>query len=135
MLAQITVPKSQSSADDKVTCLDVYDIFKEQKETCSYTSPDGQHEIVITNREFGLWGDDITVYLKNSDGSFTYLTDIGTDDLGTPFTNNDELLGDGYNIEFGEDSLTIDYYFGNGYWKKVQVSYEGEFIDETSYEK
>lgn len=115
MLAQITIPKSQSCADDKVTSLDASAIFKEQKETCSYTSPDGQHEIVITNREAGLWGDDITVYLKDSDDSFIYLTNISTDDIGSPFTNNGELSGDGYNIDFGEDSLTIDCYFGNGY--------------------
>ena len=134
ILAQATIPKSQCNSYDLAGYIDFNHLLTEQKESCYYTSEDGSHEIVITQQQ-NLFSGNISVYLKNSDGSFTYLTDVSTDDEGCIFTNDGELSTDSYNIQFNDDSIIIDWYYGNGvYWKK-QVSYDGTLISETSYKK
>ena len=134
ILAQATIPKSQCNSYDLAGYINLNHFMSEQKESCYYTSEDGSHEIVIT-QEQSLMDCNATVYLKNSDSSFTYLTDVPIDDVSCVFVNDGELSTDNYTIQFNDDSIIIDWYFGNGVNRKKQVSYDGTLISETSYEK
>lgn len=129
LLAQVTVPKSQSSADDNIAYINGSHFFSTQYESCYYTSPDGQHEVVFTQRS-GLHHGFIDAYLKNPDGSFLYIGDIFNND--NYFENNGELSGDNYNITFYDDYVVIDYIF-DGNCKKLWASYDGTDIQDFSY--
>ncbi len=145
MLAQVTVPKSQSSADDKTGGLDVSKFFEPDMSTCSYTSPDGEKEIYITQKSFLLAGD-VNLYLKNPDGSFTYLTYLATDDGCQPFGKNGEwsvdeegnnVFSDGerYSITWKPDGVVLDHLIDCGVWENIFVSFDGETIQRESYDK
>ncbi|MCM1314971.1 MAG: dockerin type I repeat-containing protein [Alistipes senegalensis] len=126
MLAQITIPKSQTSAEDKIIYLDLQgkSLLSIQCETVSYT--DGTHEIVIT-QENG-WGINSDIYIKNDDGSFTYITGIYPDFY---FTDG-ELSTKNYTITFLDDSFIVDYKTSHNEWNKIQSSYDGEDVLEFS---
>lgn len=129
LLAQITVPKSQSSKDDMIGYINGSHMLSTQCESCYYTSPDGQHEVVFTQRS-GLHHGSIDAYLKNPDGSFLYIGDIFNND--NYFENNGELSGEDYNITFYDDYVVIDYIF-DGNCKKLWASYDGTDIQDFSY--
>ncbi|MDE6426786.1 MAG: dockerin type I repeat-containing protein [Ruminococcus sp.] len=128
LLAQVAVPKSQSSADDMIFYLDsAHFFFSDTPDSCRYT--DGNHELVLINN-WGFHHHSTDVYLKNPDGSFTYIDDMFDFD----FENNGELSGENYNISFLDDCFIIDY-FTKGQWHKMQSSYDGEeVINSNSYE-
>lgn len=142
MIAQITVPKYQCNSDDKACCLDFSKIFAPDISSCSYKSPDGETEIFITQKSFLLAGD-INLYIKNSDGSFNYLTYLYTDDGCQPFSENGEwsvdddgnnVFGDGeyYSITWKQDGVILDHLIDNS-WEKIFVSFDGETIQREFY--
>ena len=122
MLAQITVPKSQSSADDNVLYLNLQSdsFFSERYDTATYT--DGTHEIVIT-QENG-WGIGATVYIKNEDGSFTRVGYLNP----YYYFEDGELSTENYTITFGEEGFIIDYTEERGERYKFQSTYDGEDV-------
>lgn len=125
MLAQIAIPKSQTSAENKILYIDIQDgLLSEQNETVSYT--DGTHEIVIT-QENG-WGLNANIYIKNDDNSFTYLTSI----YPQCCFNDGELSNGDYTITFCDDAFLIDYRTESVNCRKLQSSYDGENIVEFS---
>lgn len=144
MLAQIAVPKSQSSEDDMVVCLDFSYLFSPDISSYSYTSPDGETEIYITQESFLLAGS-VELYLKNPDGSFTYLTYLATDDGCQPFSYNGEwsvdedgnsVFGDGerYSITWKQDGVVLDHLIDCYVWENIFVSFDGETIQRDSYD-
>ncbi|MDE6834506.1 MAG: hypothetical protein K2J39_09735, partial [Ruminococcus sp.] len=122
MLAQITVPKSQSSADDNVLYLNLQSdgFFSERYDTATYT--DGTHEIVIT-QENG-WGIGANVYIKNEDGSFTYVGYLNP----YYYFEDGELSTENYTITFGDEGFIIDYIEERDESYKFQSSYDGEDV-------
>ena len=122
MLAQITVPKSQTTAEDNVLYLDFQSdgFFSDIYETASYT--DGTHEIVIT--QDNGWGITSTVYIKNDDGSFTRVGYLNPEH----FFENGELSTDNYTITFCDKGFIIDYIEERGERYKFQSSYDGEEV-------
>jgi len=126
LLAQVAVPKSQSSADDTIIYLDLPNFFfSDTPASCHYT--DGTHELVFVYNS-GLHHSDTDIYLKNSDGSFTYIEDMFDFDLGE---DNGELSGENYNITFRDDCFIVDY-LAEGGWGKIQSSYDGENVIKVS---
>ncbi|MDE6036088.1 MAG: dockerin type I repeat-containing protein [Ruminococcus sp.] len=122
MLAQITVPKSQTTAEDNVLYLNLQSdsFFSDRYETASYT--DGTHEIVIT-QENG-WGIGANVYIKNEDGSFTYVGHLNPEH----FFEDGELSTENYTITFCDEGFIIDYTEERGERYKLQSSYDGERV-------
>lgn len=114
LLAQIALPKSQSSADDMVFGIDVSHFFSGIAERYSYT--EDNHELVFLYNSRGFHHHATDVYIKNEDGSFIYVTDMFDFD----FSEND------CNISFRDDCFIIDY-FDN---QKIQSSYDGEDVIE-----
>lgn len=154
MLLQLTVPKYQCVDGDEAGYLDISKFFAPDISSCSYTFPDisscsytspySETEIYIIQKSFLLAGN-IDLYLKNPDGSFTYLTYLATDDGCQPFSNNGEwsvdddgnkVFGDGerYSITWHQDGVTLDHLIDNA-WEKVFVSFDGETIQRESYER
>ncbi|MDE6666214.1 MAG: hypothetical protein K2K14_08540, partial [Ruminococcus sp.] len=143
MLAQVTVPKSQSSADDKSGFLNFFELFASDMSQCSYTSPDGETEIYITQEAF-LLGSDVDLYLKNSDGSFTLLTYLSTDDGCCPFSYNGEWFTDNdgnsvfgdrenFTITWKDNGVIIDHRIDGGLWEKKGVTFDGEVTEYPTY--
>lgn len=130
LLAQVAVPKSQSSADDMIFYLSPFNFFlfpDTPPDSCRYT--DGNHELVLIDN-WSFHHNSVDVYLKNPDGSFTYIADM----FDLDFENNGELSGENYNISFRDDCFIIDY-FTKGNWHKMQSSYDGEeIINSNSYD-
>lgn len=133
LLIQSSVPKSQSSAGDRVILIDTEKSLSDIS-SYNYTSPDGTKEIYITQESFMNIAD-IRVYLKNSAISFSPLTNLTTENGFTPFSSNGEwykdsdgndVFGDGihYNITWFTDSIVIDYESCQGTWNSVSVSLE-----------
>lgn len=118
MLAQIAIPKSMTSAEDKFMYADMSYILAGQKETVSYS--DGDHEIIITQTLD--WGNNANVYIKEGD-SFIYVASIYPD-----FLFQDGELNTDYKITFCNDAFVIDYKSEFNEWEKLQVSYDGEDI-------
>lgn len=154
MLLQVTIPKYQCVDGDEIGCLDISRFLAPDISSCSYTFPDisscsytspySETEIYIIQKSFLLAGN-IDLYLKNPDGSFTYLTYLATDDGCQPFSNNGEwsvdddgnkVFGDGerYSITWHQDGVTLDHLIDNA-WEKVFVSFDGETIQRESYER
>ncbi|MCM1507064.1 MAG: dockerin type I repeat-containing protein [Ruminococcus flavefaciens] len=128
LLAQITVPKCQSSADDMTVYADSSHFFRDLPDRYSYT--DGNHELVFIHDSRGLHHHATDVYIKNDDGSFTYVADMFDFDFPE---DHEGLSGENYNIYFRADCFVIDYYS-----HKIQSSYDGEDVieidgSETSY--
>ncbi|MDE5861430.1 MAG: dockerin type I repeat-containing protein [Ruminococcus sp.] len=123
MLAQITIPKSQSSAEDNILYIDsAHFIFGGTPDSCQYT--DGNHELVLVNQG-GMHHTFTDVYLRNPDGSLTYIEDM----FDLDFENNGELSGENYNISFLDEGFVIDYKLGDSQYK-IQSTYDGENVLE-----
>ncbi len=144
MVAQVTIPKSQCSTDDVVSCLPS-EFFEPDRTSYSYTSPDGEKELYITQQSF-LFAGDINLYLKNPDGSFTYLTYLSTDDGCQPFSDKGEwsvdeegnnVFSDGeyYSITWKQDGVVLDHLIDCNEWESAFVSFDGENIERDYYEK
>ncbi|MDE5558397.1 MAG: dockerin type I repeat-containing protein, partial [Ruminococcus sp.] len=127
MLAQVTIPKSQTSTEDNIFYVDLQGdgFFSEQRETVSYT--DGTHEIVIT-QESG-WDINANIYIKNDDGSFTYITSVYPDS----YFKDGELSTKDYTITFLNDSFIIDYRMNYEDWCKEEYSHDGDLITNEYY--
>lgn len=143
MLAQITVPKYQCVDGDEAGCLDISEIFAPDISSCSYTSPDGETELYITQESFLLTGG-INLYLKNPDGSFAPLTHLFTDDGCCPFndegewfTDNDgnSVFGDreNFTITWKDNGVVIDHRADGDLWEKKGVTFDGEVTEYPTY--
>ncbi|MDE5772116.1 MAG: dockerin type I repeat-containing protein [Ruminococcus sp.] len=143
MLAQITIPKYQCVDGDEAGCLDISQIFAPDISSYSYTSPDGETELYVTQEAF-LLGSSVNLYLKNSDGSFTPLTSLATDDGCCPFndegewfTDNDgnSVFGDreNFTITWKDNGVIIDHRIDGGLWEKKGVTFDGEVTEYPTY--
>ena len=122
LLAQVAIPKSQSSTDDMIFYLSPAHVYNDTPDSCQYT--DGNHELVLINN-WSLHHNSVDVYLKNPDGSFTYIADM----FDLDFENNGELSGENYNISFLDEGFVIDYKLGDSNYK-IQSTYDGENVVE-----
>ncbi|MDE6779941.1 MAG: dockerin type I repeat-containing protein [Ruminococcus sp.] len=143
MLAQIAVPKYQCVDGDEAGCLDISHIFAPDISSYSYTSPDGETELYVTQEAF-LLGGSVDLYLKNPDGSFTPLTYLSTDDGCCPFndkgewfTDNDgnSVFGDreNFTITWKDNGVIIDHRFEGDLWEKKGVTFDGEVTEYPTY--
>lgn len=143
MLAQVTVPKSQSSADDMVACLNPSHFFEPAMSSYSYTSPDGETELYVTQEAFLLMSS-ADLYLKNPDGSFTHLASLSTDDGCNPFNDKGEwftddegnsVFGDreNFTITWKDNGVVVDHSIEMSYWEKVSVTFDGEVTERSTY--
>ncbi|MDE6101502.1 MAG: hypothetical protein K2F73_00785, partial [Ruminococcus sp.] len=143
MLAQITVPKYQCVDGDEAGCLDISQIFAPDISSYSYTSPDGETELYVTQEAFLLAGG-INLYLKNPDGSFTHLTSLATDDGCCPFNDRGEwftdedgnsVFGDreNFTITWQDNGVIIDHEIDCDVWEKKGVTFDGEVTEYPTY--
>lgn len=142
MLAQVAVPKYQCVDGDEAGCLDISQILAPDISSYSYTSPDGETELYVTQEAF-LLGGSVNLYLKNPDGSFTPLTYLFTDDGCCPFndkgewfTDNDgnSVFGDreNFTITWKDNGVVIDHRI-DGPWEKVDMTFDGEVTERSTY--
>ena len=143
MFVQVTIPKSQCCENEEAGCLDVSQILAPDKSSYSYTSPDGETELYITQSAF-LLGSDVDLYRKNPDGSFTYLTSLATDDGCCPFNCNGEwftddegnsVFGDktNFTITWQDNGVIIDHKIDCDIWEKKGVTFDGEVTEYPTY--
>ncbi|MDE6833968.1 MAG: dockerin type I repeat-containing protein [Ruminococcus sp.] len=124
MLVQITFPKSQTSADDKILYSDW--LSSQQSDTVSYNY--GKNEIVVTqNNSMGI---NANIYIKNDD-SFIYI------DSAYPYQcfEADKLSTENYKITFRENSFIFEYKSDIYHWFRKEYSYSGDLIASEYYEK
>ncbi|MBR2284746.1 MAG: dockerin type I repeat-containing protein [Ruminococcus sp.] len=141
LLMQAELPKQLTDSAQAAGILDL-SFLESDRNDQSYTSPDGNTEIVITQEAF-LFNSSGTVYLKTEDGGYIRVSDIWTDDGAMPFesegewTENDDgakVYGNGssYSITWGEDSITLRHVteYG-GEWQEINISYDGRLLSRT----
>lgn len=144
LLAQIAVPKSATDSGMQTAVLSD-NWFGTDDCPCSYTSPDGETQFIITQSAF-LFSSDLSLYLKNSDGSLSYVTDFFTDDGCMPFSEEGEWFTDSegnsvfgdrenYTITWTDGGFTIDQTMNTGgLWEKTSITNDGEVTENSSYE-
>lgn len=143
LLAQVTVPKSQSSGDNCVLCFDSNENTTNMSSHI-YMSPDGETQLYITQEALNDTSD-IRVFLKTGKISFKALTYLEGNGC-TPFSDDgewsvdedgNEVFGDGmgYSITWLDDAVIIDHQMDGNKWEKVFVPFDKETIDSTIYTK
>ncbi|MDE6092137.1 MAG: hypothetical protein K2G14_03480, partial [Ruminococcus sp.] len=144
MFVQVTIPKSQCCENEEAGCIDTSKIFPScDGNLLSYKSPDGKTELSITQSAF-LLGSSVELYLKNSDGSFTPLTSLATDDGCCPFNDRGEwftdedgnsVFGDreNFTITWQDNGVIIDHRIDCDVWEKIGVTFDGEVTEYPTY--
>lgn len=143
LLVQATIPKSQSHKGDFVSWSDESENSTNMSSHI-YLSPDGKHEITVTQETQGNISD-IRVFLRTGKISFKALTYMNANGE-KPFTDNGEwsadsdgnnVFGNGttYSITWLENAVIIDHQVDGNYWEKIHIPFEGEDVTEEYYTK